>query len=80
MLLQCVGVAESVRPVYLRGKLEREALYLVCSDGFWHEAGEQELYERCRPERLTGERAMREACGASSVKTADGERQTTAPW
>ena len=62
VLLQCVGVAESVRPVYLRGKMEREALYLVCSDGFWHEAGEQELYERCRPERLTGERAMREAC------------------
>ena len=47
VLLQCIGVNEIVRPDYLKGRMEEDAAYLICSDGFWHVPPTEVLYRTC---------------------------------
>ena len=48
MLLQCVGASTAVEPEVIVGSIER-GMYMLCSDGFRHEIGEAEMYERLNP-------------------------------
>lgn len=52
VLLQCVGASRNVSPTILRGKIESNAVYMICSDGFRHMISEQEMYERLNPHAL----------------------------
>ena len=36
VLLQCIGIRDSVRPEENMGRISEEASFLLCSDGFWH--------------------------------------------
>lgn len=45
ILTQCVGVNETIKPVYLVGKLKKEALFLLCSDGFYKKMSEGDFYK-----------------------------------
>lgn len=45
VLLQCIGVKESVEPQFLTGRMIPGACYLLCSDGFRHEISRQEILE-----------------------------------
>lgn len=47
VLLQCIGMVDSVRPDFLQGDLYSGDSLLLCSDGFWHESGEAEIYDCC---------------------------------
>ena len=49
VLLQCVGASAEVRPDFLKGKLQKDAIYLICSDGFRHQISEQEIMDKLGP-------------------------------
>ena len=50
VLLQCVGASATVIPDFLKGKVERNAVYFVCSDGFRHQISESEIMEKLGPD------------------------------
>lgn len=45
ILWQCVGASKEVQPEFISGEVKKEAVYLLCSDGFWHKITEEELLE-----------------------------------
>lgn len=47
VLLQCIGVNETLQPAFLAGKTPDDAAFLVCTDGFWHEPPLEVLYRAC---------------------------------
>ncbi len=49
VLLQCVGASAVVNPSFLKGKIQRNAVYFVCSDGFRHQITEDEMFEKLGP-------------------------------
>lgn len=49
ILLQCIGASGTVQPDYSSGKLEYDAVYMLCCDGFRHEIQPKEFYELLRP-------------------------------
>ncbi|MDR0445841.1 MAG: serine/threonine-protein phosphatase [Oscillospiraceae bacterium] len=61
VLLQCVGVSGEVVPDFFFGDTRRDAVYMLCSDGFRHELTPGELYAALRP-------APGEAASAEEMK------------
>ncbi len=59
ILLQGVGVSKAVRPVYHSGEVKKDAVYLLCTDGFRHKVSAEELRQEFRPEELLDEAVMR---------------------
>lgn len=59
VLLQCVGASEVVYPDMFFGKTKKDAVYLLCSDGFRHEITPEEIYARLQPDKLFDEEHMR---------------------
>ena len=57
LLLQCVGASKNVDPQVLCGTAEKGA-YMICSDGFRHEASPGEIYESLNPINFMNENAM----------------------
>ena len=53
VLLQCIGTGPAVRPDFGEGEAARGQVFLVCSDGFWHEVTEEEAALRLRSRDLT---------------------------
>lgn len=49
VLLQCVGINEHIMPDFISGKVETDATYLVCSDGFRHQVSTEEIFDACHP-------------------------------
>ena len=43
ILLQCVGASREVKAVYKKGKVQKNVIYLICSDGFWRGMEEREF-------------------------------------
>jgi len=62
MLLQCVGVSEKVEPVYSKGRIGRNSVYMLCCDGFRHVVTGQEIYQALNPSVLTDESVMEKNC------------------
>ena len=60
VLLECVGAIPIVHPDMYTGRLKKDAVYLVCSDGFRHVVTKQELAEAFAPERMRAVGEMRE--------------------
>jgi serine/threonine protein phosphatase PrpC len=60
VLLQCVGVTQTLMPQFISGNVKQCATYLLCSDGFRHEINDREIYDMCRyikgrtPEEIQG--------------------------
>lgn len=50
VLLQCIGASDEVYPDLFFGDTRKDAVYMLCSDGFRHEITEQEIYAYLRPE------------------------------
>ena len=47
VLLQCIGTVNHVAPDFISGEYEAGNSFLLCSDGFWHELSEREIYDYC---------------------------------
>lgn len=58
VLLQCVGASEKVYPDMFFGRTKRNAVYMFCSDGFWHRISEEEIYQYLGPEAADHAEAM----------------------
>ena len=52
VLLQCIGASEQVVPDFLSGEVKPNAVYLLCSDGFYHEITPEEIYGYLSPDRM----------------------------
>jgi len=62
VLLQCIGAEDGVQPVFTSGSYRTGEEFLLCCDGFRHVLSEEEMGGIFKPERMTDEAAMREAC------------------
>jgi len=58
VLLQCVGVAKEVYPEMFFGEVKRDAVYMLCSDGFRHEISQEEMYGLLQPGVLFDDNTM----------------------
>ncbi len=58
ILLQCLGSGDRVSPVFTEGKLQNDALYLLCSDGLVHEVSPEELSDRLQAVYLNSKDSM----------------------
>lgn len=75
VLLQCVGVNESLKPVFQSGAVKPGCTYLLCSDGFRHEISRQELEAFCSPERNgTAEDILKNLTHLAGLNMERGER------
>lgn len=61
ILLQCLGAGDQVTPVFIEGKVQGDALYLLCTDGLSHEVSPKELEERFQTVYLNSKDAMTSA-------------------
>lgn len=61
ILLQCLGAGEQITPVFTEGKVQNDALYLLCSDGLCHELSPAELADRFQAVYLKSKDAMTSA-------------------
>ncbi|MDE6760892.1 MAG: protein phosphatase 2C domain-containing protein [Lachnospiraceae bacterium] len=60
VLLQCIGVGNSVMPDFYTGEYEASSTFLLCSDGFRHVISNQEIWENLQPDILTDEKIIEE--------------------
>ena len=75
MLLQCIGTGPAVRPDFGEGKAASGQVFLVCSDGFWHEVTGEEAALRLRSGNLTRTDVLEEILSdLSAVCLERGER------
>lgn len=58
VLLQCIGVADAVEPVFAFGTVQSGAVCLLCSDGLTHELSDAEICERLAPVRMQDRAAI----------------------
>lgn len=58
VLLQCVGASDEVYPDMFFGDVQKDAVYMLCSDGFRHEITPGEIYEKLQPGVLFDDETM----------------------
>lgn len=59
VLLQCVGASDAVYPDFFFGETKRNAVYMLCSDGFRHEVSGKEIWEKLKPDRMLNAEMMK---------------------
>lgn len=59
VLLQCVGASQIVEPEFTKGTIQRNAVYMLCSDGFRHQISNEEMMEKIGPVASTDEEKMK---------------------
>ena len=52
ILLQCVGASDEVYPEMVYGDTKKDAVYMLCSDGFRHEISIEEIFQSFMPQEL----------------------------
>ncbi len=60
VLLQCVGASDEVYPEMFFGETKKDAVYMLCSDGFRHVVTPEEMYADLRPSALFDENTMKQ--------------------
>lgn len=58
VLLQCVGASDEVYPEMFFGDVQKDAVYMLCSDGFRHEITADEIYAHLQPGVLFDDATM----------------------
>lgn len=59
ILLQCVGASQIVEPVFYRGKIKEDTVYLICSDGLRHMCTPLEMWNSFCTEANPDEKVMK---------------------
>lgn len=49
VLLQCVGATLNMEPVITEGKIQKDTMYMICSDGLYHELLDEEFIKYFSP-------------------------------
>jgi len=60
VLLQCVGASLELDPVISHGKVKEGDLFMLCTDGFYHEISEDEMFASLKPDLFSNEQQMKE--------------------
>ncbi|MBT2756657.1 serine/threonine-protein phosphatase [Mesobacillus foraminis] len=60
ILLQCIGATRELDVTISEGHIEEGALYMLCTDGFYHEVLEEELLATLNPDQFYGEEQMKD--------------------
>lgn len=60
VLLQCVGASEEIVPDMFFGATKKDAVYMLCSDGFRHEITEQEIQRFLSPSVMCEKSQMKQ--------------------
>ncbi|MED3561208.1 PP2C family protein-serine/threonine phosphatase [Bacillus xiapuensis] len=60
VLLQCVGATKNIEITFSSGDIQNNTVFMLCSDGFYHQISEEELVENFHPDKLTDEQQMKE--------------------
>lgn len=58
VLLQCVGASPEIEVVVSSGVVQNQSVFLLCTDGFYHEISEAEIIEQMHPTILSSEQQM----------------------
>lgn len=58
VLLQCVGASDIVYPDMFFGETKKDAVYMLCSDGFRHVISSEEIYNGIGPNSVYSETDM----------------------
>ena len=58
VLLQCVGASDEIEPDMFFGKTKKDAVYMLCSDGFRHEISSEEIQQYLNPNRMCNKSQM----------------------
>ena len=58
VLTQCIGASEDVYAEMYFGPVQKNAVYMLCSDGFRHELTVEEIYNGLRPADLVDQQMM----------------------
>ena len=60
--MQCVGASATVVPDFLKGKIQRNSVYFVCSDGFRHQISNEEIMEKLGPDNSQNMEELKYGC------------------
>lgn len=61
VLLQCCGASFEVVPELHYGQTKKDAVYLLCSDGFRHQISPEEIYRTFEPSLMSDESTMKKS-------------------
>lgn len=59
VLLQCIGSSDSVYPDFFSGDIKKDAVYMLCSDGFRHQIKNSDIYYYFQPDKMLDNDSMR---------------------
>lgn len=59
VLLQCIGAAKDIDVVITTGEVESGMMYMLCTDGFYHEIRDEEMLANLSPQNFTEEAKMK---------------------
>ena len=59
VLLQCIGASDFVNPDFFFGEIKKDAVYMLCSDGFRHEISEDEIFQYLQPNVMLDDAGMK---------------------
>jgi PPM family protein phosphatase len=60
VLLQCVGATKNINVVITSGEVESGTMYMLCTDGFYHEISDEEMLANLNPHHFTKEKSMKD--------------------
>lgn len=60
ILYQCVGVSENIYPDFFIGNIEKDSVFLICSDGFRNRITGDEIFDYLNPKRMTDTMKMKQ--------------------
>jgi len=60
VLLQCVGATKDIEIEFHAGEIKEDTVFMLCSDGFYHEIKNEELHVNLHHSRLVEETQMKE--------------------
>ncbi|MFP7299898.1 PP2C family protein-serine/threonine phosphatase [Neobacillus niacini] len=58
VLLQCVGATKEIEVDFSTGVVNKNTVFMLCSDGFYHQITEEELALTLKPETVKNEQEM----------------------
>lgn len=58
ILLQCIGASDAVYPDFFFGKMQKDVVYMLCSDGFRHEISSAEIQTYLNPNQMLNAEVM----------------------
>lgn len=59
VLLQCVGATKEINVAITSGEVEDGTMFMLCTDGFYHEINDAEMLDNLHPETLPEENTMK---------------------